>query len=271
MQPDDVRHQAFALPDKPSTVTASLMYDAIMALGLASCESGENFFSGEKLYEEFKLLEFKGASGLVRFDKATGTRDFASMNYTVNNIVANPSPRTDIVSFKSSVVAEASYVPNSARDGWSLVWSSTGKMPFVYADGGTVPPPCLPPIDVDLNLINKYVLAVGLTCSAIVLSVSIGLGLWIFVKRKCRTIRLSQPEFLIMLCFGTFILGLSIVPMGFQDPIRSELLNRACMASSWLFWLGFAIAFSALLAKKQRINKVRQKYLRSCLWHDNLD
>lgn len=46
----------------------------------------------------------------------------------------------------------------------------------------------------------------------------------------------------------------SILFMTFQEPADQALLDFACMATPWLFVLGFSTSFSAILAKLRRVN-----------------
>jgi gamma-aminobutyric acid type B receptor len=60
-----------------------------------------------------------------------------------------------------------------------------------------------------------------------------------------------------LICFGTFILSLSIIPIGF-DPGMASLAacDAACMAWPWLLSLGISIVFGALFTKTDRILRV---------------
>ena len=83
---------------------------------------------------------------------------------------------------------------------------------------------------------------------------SVYLGVWTFANRKKTMLRISQPLFLGMMCFGTFLMASSVLFLGWQEPWRG--LNFACMATPWLLVLGFSTAFSALFVKTWRINKL---------------
>jgi len=64
----------------------------------------------------------------------------------------------------------------------------------------------------------------------------------------------SQPFFLGMICVGTLVMASSIIPWSIDDSIAGQpTLNRACMATPWLFVIGFTTAFSALFSKIRRI------------------
>jgi len=75
--------------------------------------------------------------------------------------------------------------------------------------------------------------------------------------RKSHVVRASQPIFLMMICFGSAVLGSVIIPFGIDDGNASiEEASQACMAIPWLVGLGWTIVFSALFAKIWRVNIV---------------
>jgi len=52
----------------------SFLYDAVIGVALAMCRAGEKteFFSGVQIFDEFRQLDFEGASGNVRIFNETG-------------------------------------------------------------------------------------------------------------------------------------------------------------------------------------------------------
>jgi len=59
-----------------------------------------------------------------------------------------------------------------------------------------------------------------------------------------------------MLCFGTFMMAASVIPMSMQGTEPSTTLDLACMSTAYLIFLGFVIALSALFSKTWRLNKL---------------
>jgi len=119
------------------------------------------------------------------------------------------------------------------------------------------------------------VLGVGLALFVLSCLFSVGLSIWTFIMRKKSPIvRASQPEFLQLICLGTLMIALSILPMMVQgeyryeqDPLTKQLfedepndamgsVDNACMAFWWLFGLGFILVYSALFAKIWRTKLV---------------
>ena len=100
---------------------------------------------------------------------------------------------------------------------------------------------------------------VGLTMMAIILASSVGAAIWVYLMREATVVKASQPPFLWMICFGTAVMGLSILPMGIDDEIASDDgCSKACMATPWLFTFGFSITFAALASKLLRLKVLMQ-------------
>jgi gamma-aminobutyric acid type B receptor len=222
-----------------------LQYDAIMAVGLAACDVKEEFFNGRDLFEKFIQTSFEGASGLVEF-KSSGTRDYTSLSYKVENIVARSPNEQGRILFdaKKTSILEGSQ--------WIHVDS------FIYSDGTATKPAGsgLPILTVDLNLIGDGARIVGLLFAALAMASSLGLAIWTIVRRKSVVVRVSQPFFLGMICIGTFMMGSSIIFMSLQEPVSQTVLDGACMLVPYLLSVGFVTAFPALLSKTLRINKL---------------
>lgn len=98
---------------------------------------------------------------------------------------------------------------------------------------------------------------VGFVLMTLACLLSMGLALWVFWRRNTYAVKARQPEFLIQLCFGTFVLALAILPLSIVDELSSwHARNQACMALPWLVFMGFHFVMSALCMKLWRINKL---------------
>lgn len=120
----------------------------------------------------------------------------------------------------------------------------------------------VPQIEENKHYIHAVV-PVGYTFLAVALALSVFFAVWTSIYRKVRIIRASQPFFLIIICIGTAIMTLTIIPISVDDefyPLSN--CHVACMSTPWLFSTGFTIAFSALFSKIWRLNKVHQSTLR---------
>ena len=108
----------------------------------------------------------------------------------------------------------------------------------------------------ELNQLG-FVKAVSYVLGGTVVFVSIVCVVWVQQNAKTHMVKASQPIFLHMLCIGTSVMGLSILPLGIDDEVSTHrACSAACMVFPWLFTLGFSISFSALFSKIWRINKI---------------
>ncbi|CAB9516276.1 Gamma-aminobutyric acid (GABA) B receptor [Seminavis robusta] len=97
----------------------------------------------------------------------------------------------------------------------------------------------------------------GFVLMAISCLMSISFAAWVYWNRDDRVVHKLQPEFLIGLCVGTFILCFSILPLSIVDELEKESArDHACQATPWLMVLGFNMIMSSLYAKLWRINKL---------------
>ena len=210
---EDVRSYAHSIPSS----FALLTYDAIMSLILASCnvqkESGP-LFASEAVFDAFKEIEFEGAYSKVLIDRETASRDFRSVPYSITNIVANEPDESGMVSFATKVTHNF--------DSEAESWPPEEGSEFIYSDGTTVPPPVLPPYEEELITLNPAARGYGLFLCAVALALSTGYYSWTVLNRKTVVIRASQPLFLGLLCVGTFIMAISIIPMSMENS------NAAC-------------------------------------------
>ncbi|KAL7535211.1 hypothetical protein ACHAXR_006348 [Thalassiosira sp. AJA248-18] len=131
--------------------------------------------------------------------------------------------------------------------------------------------------EVDMNYIPNSLLIMGYLFFGISALTSIFFFCWTTYFRGRSIIKKSQPIFLHLVNLGCLVIALAIIPSGIQggyDPVfgtSTEVSNNlhnvdaACMATPWLFGLGFSLTFSALFAKVWRIRKIftnAQSFLR---------
>jgi hypothetical protein len=101
------------------------------------------------------------------------------------------------------------------------------------------------------------ILIVGFSLMAFLMITSVVFGAIVQYYREHRIVKAMQPEFLIALLCGIFLLASSIAPMSIEDEIGDpDGRNMACMATPWLLSMGFTVVMSALYAKLWRINKL---------------
>ncbi len=210
----------------------TLSYDAIMASGLAACSIQKENFTNVEFFEAVTNVKFDGASGKLRLDPTTQTRDVNSVRYALMNMLTEDQGSVgEKLVFESRV---ASYYDLSSSGNPALQVT-----PFIFADNSTVPPNQLPPLVVDQSLIGQGIRASGLVLCGLTILKAVGWMCFTRYYRKSKFIRGSQPPFLYMLCVGVIVMATSIIPMGLQEPVSTQALNVACMSQLWLLSVGF--------------------------------
>jgi 7 transmembrane sweet-taste receptor of 3 GCPR len=192
---------------------------------------------------------FVGTSGNIVLNPKTGTRNASSSRFSLLNFVEDTTTSQRSSSGKVNLTSVLSkYFEGD-------VWLE--KQQFIFNDGTMVAPRDLPEVELDSNYLGTALRAFGLTMAACVLLLSLGWALWTYKYREQRVVRASQPIFLQIICFGTFLLGSSIIPLSVDDEHSSTRgCDIACMAFPWLSSCGFCIAFSALFTKTHRVNMI---------------
>ena len=108
----------------------------------------------------------------------------------------------------------------------------------------------------DLNYLGSL-LGVGWFMLSVITFSCCSCIVWVYCNREVRVVKVQQPLFLMCVCAGVLLVGLSILPLSISDENASiRVADMACMAIPWLLSLGFTILFSALFTKLWRINKL---------------
>ena len=258
-EPEIFSNYSFPLPSR--TIYQYFTYDAAIAMMIAACETPRDDVdefsspSGTRIYEQLLHTEFVGVSGYVAFHPNTGTRKSDGLVYGVRNIqfpdnlvtgtsINVLSTLTDVITLTtaSSVTSSSLYIKALA--------------PLYFASNTTVPPLPLPPVDVDMNLVPTSLLAFCLTLCGLVMILAVWWIYWTFKNREKDIVKASQPIFLFQICVGTFLISSAVIPMSMQEPVSQQGLDISCMATLWLYSVGFVTAFSALFTKTWRLNKL---------------
>lgn len=221
-------------------------YDIVIAFGLAACNAINQTglsLTGQDHYAHMLNSSFNGATGPIVFDPDTGSRIPRSMLYDFSNAVPMLLDNGNI----TFVEVETHYF----ADKW------IAKQAVIFNDNTTNIPKDLPVQDVNDNHVGTALRSVGLVMAALVVILSIGFGLWAYAARDSRIVRASQPIFLYILCWGTFLMGVSIIPKSLDDSIVSDSgADWACTIFPWFLALGWCFSFSALFSKTYRINQI---------------
>ena len=215
---------------------APFLYDAVIALGLAACSltPKPERFTSQDLYQAFVETEFEGSSGSVKFSNVTGSRTPQSALFSLSNFVIDNNSDGEV---KFKKVETHLFTSNQ----WEIYSA------YIFADGTPVIPPDLPALEHDPNHLNTPIKVVGLLLCAIIITMSIAFCLWTYHNRKVQVIRSSQPIFLYVISSGTLLMGSAIIPLTIDKGWASkEGADAACMATPWLFFIGWSLTFSAL-------------------------
>ena len=94
---------------------------------------------------------------------------------------------------------------------------------------------------------------------AISWSMSLGYIAWIFKYKNDSVVKISQPEFLLLICIGAIISSGAIIPWTLAEAGVGEdtaAASRNCTAWPWLYAIGFVLMYSSLTAKSLRLHKM---------------
>lgn len=236
--------------DPNQLTSASFLYDATIALGIGACEAKKDdlYFEGEDHYFNTINTTFLGSTGNIIFEKSTGSRDPTSALFTLTNLQKKNNSNIEISGKVSYSAVPISLFQNGK-------WESIS--PHIFADGSTIPPLSLPEVNVNYYHLGPILRLAGLILCAIILFLSTFFAGWTFYHRKGKIVTASQPVFLYLICFGTFIMGTAIIPLSFDDEIASQKgCTIACAIFPWLLTTGFCVSFSALFSKTWKLNKL---------------
>ncbi|CAB9511753.1 acid type B receptor subunit 2 [Seminavis robusta] len=233
----------------------SSQYDVIMTLGMAACQMEDPFFTGPQLFEAIRNTSFHGLTGTIRFQEDTCSRDPTTVHYLAYNFVAKPLDENGLYWFDTNTHANVLLESNVSSFG-EVQERIEVLQNYTYRDGTSMPPPSIPPVELDMNHISLGAQILGLVLAFLVMILAVALATWSLVHRKTRVVRQKQPLFLVMCCVGAIHMAGSIIPLSLQEP--TEHLDAACMSTLWLASMGFSTAFAALSSKTWRVNTIFQ-------------
>jgi hypothetical protein len=250
--------KSYDTSDVPGT-HMRLLYDAVIAIGIAACqdvsEDFQYFFDGGQLLKSLRSLKLDGATDNFKFSLQTGSRSQVDQKlFSISSAVPDKELNADGLATLTMKDIDLRYL------GGNMNYASTWQIsqPLVFADGSTTPPADLPAVTENANYIPNELLGVGWGLASLCILLALSLAIWTYCNRHYRSVRSSQPEFMLIICFGVVIMAASIIPMGLQETnVKDQAgLNVACMSVPWLLTIGFITSFSVLFAKTWRVNKV---------------
>ena len=108
------------------------------------------------------------------------------------------------------------------------------------------------------NLLTNATLAFGYAAVAATWILSFSFMLWLIWNRNNPVVRISQLEFLMIVCMGAIISSSTIISLGFQagHDEDTDKASKACKAAPFLYTIGWVLQYGSLSAKSFRLNKI---------------
>lgn len=111
------------------------------------------------------------------------------------------------------------------------------------------------PDETELNLVNPAAVKAGTILAFIISLAAVLLLGWVVWHRNSPAVRIMQPLFLLILCFGTLLVSMAVIPFG-RDDTNTTNIDQACTATPWLIHVGITFILSALFCKLWRISTI---------------
>lgn len=108
------------------------------------------------------------------------------------------------------------------------------------------------------NLLTKGTLAFGYAAVCATWILSYSFMAWLIWNRNDPVVRISQLEFLMIVCMGAIISSSTIIALGFQagHDEDTDSASKACQAAPFLYTIGWVLQYGSLSAKSFRLNKI---------------
>jgi len=106
----------------------------------------------------------------------------------------------------------------------------------------------------DLNLIPSALGTTGYVMFAVNIFLCASCALWLYWKREESKVKATQPMFLYLVLLGCVISSTAIVTLEQESPGVGPV--PACVATPWLYSVGFSITFGTLFAKILRVYRL---------------
>ncbi len=208
---------------------AAFSYDCVYAMAIATC-IGE----GNDPMLGLPKVEFEGASGHVRFEEGSGTRDPKTAYMTASEFkFVGTIPKENVFSLKYEY-----------SGGWRDLQGHSTFSKIELAGG--VEFTNIVPVEIEEIRVHDSVEIVIFVLSTISIASSVLFAYWTFNYRHTKIVRRSQPEFLWIMCLGCILS--SSVPI-----IISYDSSESCKAAWMVYAVGFSISIGSLSAKTIRI------------------
>jgi gamma-aminobutyric acid type B receptor len=136
-------------------------------------------------------------------------------------------------------------------------WNDVEGGEFLFYDGTPNQP--MPLITTfDFNYVTQGVRATGIFLMSFAVAIAAGSAAWVFANRASKQIKLSQPEFLYLMCFGSTLVSSSVAFLSFDESqgLTEDELSQLCAVFPWFFVVGYLIIYCAIFSKLWRIFKL---------------
>ena len=231
---------------------AARIYDSVLAIGIAACNTTNQSFTGTELFDFFLTVDFIGATNRVVIDSETGGRDRHHSAFRIMNVRVGKNDNDGLAGLDTVRTHSTRY--NNVLE--TSEWTEVFGRDYVYADGTNDIPPALPEVIIHRHKKGVVMQSIVLTLAFIIMASAVYFIIWTWRRRKTRVVRSSQPTFLILVGIGVFFGVGSAVPLTFDEPP----IDCFCMMGYYFFSTGFGLAFSAIFAKLWRVNEVSCAY-----------
>jgi hypothetical protein len=105
------------------------------------------------------------------------------------------------------------------------------------------------------NLLSGGILALGYIATGTTWILAIGFLGWIVKHRNDAVVKVSQLEFLALICLGAMISSSTVVALSLQAGLDEDTsaATAGCMAAPFLYSIGWVLQYSSLSAKTYRL------------------
>jgi hypothetical protein len=229
---------------------AGFLYDAVMSIGIGAClAQSQSELSGSSHLAGIRAANFTGASGQISFGDnpviAPGTRRCETVTYGVFNLFPATGNDESTVGYTLTGLLKPARTDHNICLGF---WTDVAE--FIYADGSTTPPKLLRD-EPNQNYLSTSYRAIGFALFSVAAALIVLSVAWIYKNREHRVLKAAQPSFLLVMCFGSMLINVTIVLNSFDESNgwSTQMLSRACASLPWFPVIGLIQVYGALFTK----------------------
>ena len=207
----------------------------------------------QEIVTTYNNTDYLGFTGSMR---PTGLRE-TSRPYLLHNL------RKSLFEAKAADPNNPALLTNAVTGQVSKDGYTSYGDPIQYHGGSTTRPPNrVPSADEKKNYIAQWCRNLGFFLVSLLFASAVACLIWTFCNSRLPVVRAAQPMFLYQIVLGCIVSTSCLIPAGVDDRDSSDSgVTAACNLELWLYGLGFAITYTALLAK---IWKIKTVLLQAC-------